>query len=446
MKKIVVLFVLLICIILGSASAVFIDSSDNIANMNAVSYSTDIVYNFDEIVKWNWITNDNKLTASTSDPILMIYNVNSYVNNVEIVGIFNDDISLEVFYTENQNEDFSIEKSYKSNFAFVNGKLTIDINKSVYSLRFDLSEKVDFEASLDSITVNPKELNYDFSHIVACSAIFVVFGMGIVLLIIRRNKISEYWSIFKKFRFLLFNLITRDLKVKYRKSVLGFLWSLLNPLLMMLVITAVFQNIFRFEVDFFPIYYLSGSLVFNFMSEATGSSLNSVVDGGPLIKKTYIPKYLFPMEKCLFAFVNMLFNLVAMFIVIFILNMPLTPVALLLPIPLIYVLFFSFGLGTLLASLNVFFRDIGHLYSVIITAWIYLTPIIYPINIIPDWLMPIVKINPMYYFVDYFRNVVMYNTIPGLMDNLICIAFAVSFFAAGVLIMKLTQKKYMLHL
>lgn len=446
MKKIVVLFVLLICIILGSASAVFIDSSDNIANMNAVSYSTDIVYNFDEIVKWNWITNDNKLTASTSDPILMIYNVNSYVNNVEIVGIFNDDISLEVFYTENQNEDFSIEKSYKSNFAFVNGKLTIDINKSVYSLRFDLSEKVDFEASLDSITVNPKELNYDFSHIAACSAIFVVFGMGIVLLIIRRNKISEYWSIFKKFRFLLFNLITRDLKVKYRKSVLGFLWSLLNPLLMMLVITAVFQNIFRFEVDFFPIYYLSGSLVFNFMSEATGSSLNSVVDGGPLIKKTYIPKYLFPMEKCLFAFVNMLFNLVAMFIVIFILNMPLTPVALLLPIPLIYVLFFSFGLGTLLASLNVFFRDIGHLYSVIITAWIYLTPIIYPINIIPDWLMPIVKINPMYYFVDYFRNVVMYNTIPGLMDNLICIAFAVSFFAAGVLIMKLTQKKYMLHL
>ena len=112
---------------------------------------------------------------------------------------------------------------------------------------------------------------------------------------------------FKKYRYLLQDLTARDLKVKYRRSVLGFAWSILNPFLMMLVITAVFQNIFKFEVDYFPIYYLTGALLYNFVVEATNGSMTSIIGGASLIKKVYIPKYIFPLEKCIFAFVNMVF-------------------------------------------------------------------------------------------------------------------------------------------
>ena len=119
-------------------------------------------------------------------------------------------------------------------------------------------------------------------------------------------------AMFVKYRHLLFNLIGRDLKVKYRRSVLGILWSVLNPLLMMLVITAVFSNIFKFNVEHFPVYYLTGYTLFNFFSEATNMCNSSILEASALIKKVYIPKYIFPLEKVTFALVNMLFSLIAM--------------------------------------------------------------------------------------------------------------------------------------
>ena len=119
-----------------------------------------------------------------------------------------------------------------------------------------------------------------------------------------------------KYRFLLNELISRDLKVKYRRSVLGILWSVLNPLLMMIVITTVFQHVFRFDIEYFPLYYLTGSLIFNFVSEATNGAMTSVLDNAALIKKVYIPKYIFPLEKCLFSFVNMLFSMIAVLLIV----------------------------------------------------------------------------------------------------------------------------------
>ena len=294
--------------------------------------------------------------------------------------------------------------------------------------------------------INLKNLVFDFPSILICTFGVLIITAVILYFTLFRGSFSASSQVFGKYRHLVINLISRDLKVKYRRSMLGFMWSILNPLLMALVINAVFQNLFRFDIEYFIVYYLSGSLLFNFMVEATTASLTSVINASSLIKQVYIPKYIFPLEKCLFAFVNMLFSSVALIIVILIKRMPISPTILLFFIPMIYVLIFSLGLSLILASVNVFFRDVGHLYSVWTVAWMYLTPIIYPANILPDLLQKVMQLNPMYYYVTYFRDVVMYGSVPNLETNLICIVYALVFLFAGLFIFKKQQDKFILYI
>jgi ABC-2 type transport system permease protein len=257
---------------------------------------------------------------------------------------------------------------------------------------------------------------------------------------------NRHVETFRKYRYLLADLIVRDLKVKYRRSVLGLLWSILNPLLMMFVISAVFSRIFKFDVEYFPIFYLTGAVVFNFVVESTSSAMTAIINAAPLIKKVYVPKYLFPLEKTLFAFVNLLFSLVAVAVVILVLRMPLHWTALLFPIPLLYVLVFSVGLGMILSAYNVFYRDIQHLYSVWTTAWLYLTPVIYPVSILPSVMQKAVAFNPLYYYVDYFREVVMYGHIPGLRENLVCMGFSALFLLVGLWVFRRKQERFILYI
>ncbi|SCJ87003.1 ABC transporter permease [Neobittarella massiliensis] len=262
------------------------------------------------------------------------------------------------------------------------------------------------------------------------------------------NRLKGYFNALAKYRYLLEDLISRDIKVKYRRSVLGLVWSVLNPLLMMMVISAVFSHIFRFEVENFPIYYLTGSTLYNFYSESTSSAMTSMTGAGALIKKVYIPKYIFPLEKALFAFVNMLFSMIAVVLMIFILRAPVHWTLLLSPIPMLYMLVFCIGIGLILSALSVFFRDLLHLYGVFLTALVYMAPIIYPMEAIAGnkLLVTVVKCNPLYYYIDYFRQLVMKGTIPGLTENLICIGFAVVFLALGLWVFKKCQDKFILYI
>ncbi len=255
-----------------------------------------------------------------------------------------------------------------------------------------------------------------------------------------------YIKTFNKYLYLLFNLISRDFKIKYRRSILGILWSILNPVLMMVVITAVFLNLFKFEIDNFPIYYLTGSTIFSFFTDATTSSMTSIVGSGQIIKKVYIPKYIFPLQKCLFSFVNLFFSLIALIIMIIILKFKITYTVMLAPIPIIYILIFALGISLILSSLTVFFRDIVHLYGVITTIWMYFTPIIYPENILSDSMLKLISFNPLYYYVGYFRDVVMYGKIPSLRVNIICILFSLITLLLGSIIFKRTQDKFVLHI
>ena len=253
-------------------------------------------------------------------------------------------------------------------------------------------------------------------------------------------------EVFLRYRYLLQDLIVKDIKVKYRRSVLGLLWSILNPLFMMLVITAVFERIFKIRVENFPIYYLTGSSIFNFFSEGTQLAMGSVFGASSLIKKVYIPKYIFPLEKVMFAFVNFMFSLVAVIIMFVVLRFPVPWTVVLFVIPAIYVLVFSIGIGLILSAMSVFFRDIVHLYSVLVVAWQYLTPIMYSYDSLPEAVKLFMCFNPMYYFVLYFRDVTMYGIVPGLDLNITCMAFALCSLLAGLLVFKKKQYKFILFI
>lgn len=263
------------------------------------------------------------------------------------------------------------------------------------------------------------------------------------------------FQVFKKYSPLLYDLTSRDVKIKYRRSVLGLAWSILNPLLMMIVLTTVFGHLLKIDMSElnFPVYFIIGNSLFSFFSEATTGAMTSVIYGGSLIKKVYIPKYIFPLEKCLFSLVNLLFSMIAVVIVMLFRQVSPSWTMLLFFVPIIYCFVFAVGISLILSALTVYFRDLMHLWSVLLTIWMYLTPIIYPMSLIEDAtglsgqiLRTAIQINPMYYFVDYFRSVLMFETVPGLQQNLICFGFGAVFLLIGVLVFRKLQNRFILHI
>ena len=198
-----------------------------------------------------------------------------------------------------------------------------------------------------------------------------------------------------KYKWLLQELVIRDLKIKYRRSVLGYLWSVLNPLLMMLVLTVVFSTVFRFDIPNYPVYVLTGQLLFSFYNESTTMAMDSILTGASLIKKVYLPKYIFPLSKVLSTFVTMLFSLIALFIVMIVTDAEFHVTLILLPVAFLYMLIFSLGVSLILSVSVIYFRDIKHLYGVFLSALNYLTPIFYPTSILPEWVKQWMFFNPL---------------------------------------------------
>ncbi len=245
--------------------------------------------------------------------------------------------------------------------------------------------------------------------------------------------------------FILRSLVSKDFKLKYRRSVLGILWSVLNPLLMMVVLTVVFSTIFRFNIENFPLYLILGQTLFALMTEATTGAMSSIIESAPLIKKIRINKMIFPVEKAIFALVNFVISLIAVAAVMLFFRICPTVNILLLPVLLIYLLMFSLGIGLILAALSVFFRDVMHLWGVFTSAWTYATPLFYPVDILPEWALPIMNANPMYYYVEYFRDIALYGTTPSLSMNLICLGCGVVALVLGVVVFRSQQKKFILY-
>ena len=262
----------------------------------------------------------------------------------------------------------------------------------------------------------------------------------------KRNYVKEQLDTLRQFRHLLFLMVKRDFVSRYRRSVLGVFWSLLNPLLTMLVLTMVFSTIFRFEIENFPAYLLSGQLIFNFFSESTNAAMASVMASANTVKKVYVPKYIFPISKIISSIVNMGFSFLAFLIVIIITGVPFQWTMLLIPISLLYVIVFSAGVGMMLSAMAVFFRDLTYIYSVLLTLLMLLTPIFYPVSILPDRVFHLIHLNPMFHYVNYFRELALEGSIPGLWPNIICLGFALAALGIGIYVKISQQDKYILYL
>lgn len=252
-------------------------------------------------------------------------------------------------------------------------------------------------------------------------------------------------SAFKKNWGVLCALVSKDFKIKYRRSVLGIVWSVLNPLLMMVVLTAVFSYMFKFNIEHFPLYLILGNILFSLMSTATSTAMVSIVDSSSLIKKIRIEKMIFPIEKVIFALVNFGFSLIAAICVMVYLQVFPTWRIIFLPILLFFVVLFSMGLSLLLSALGVFFHDVFHFWEVIIMAWTYATPLFYPFDMLEPWMQQLMQFNPMYHYVAYFRDIAMYGVIPSGTEQLVCLGFAVITFLVGFLVFRKTEKKFILY-
>lgn len=251
---------------------------------------------------------------------------------------------------------------------------------------------------------------------------------------------------YKKYKPLIYELVVRDLKVKYRRSFLGYLWSLLNPLLMMLVMTLVFSTIFKSNIENFPVYLICGQTLFTFFNESTNMAMSSIVDNGSLIKKVYIPKYIFPASRVFSSLVSLFFSFAAIIIVMVFTRAEFTWTCILFFIPVFFLFFFCLGMSLILSSLCVFFRDIKHLYGVVTLAWTYMTPIFYPLDALPVSVQSIIKLNPMYHYINFFRNLVLYNNIPGPNTWFACIASSVLVMIVGIIVFRRSQKKFILYI
>lgn len=212
---------------------------------------------------------------------------------------------------------------------------------------------------------------------------------------------------------LLQNLISRELKIKYRQSLLGYLWCVLNPLFVMLIMNFVFSYMFRNNIENYPVYLFVGRMIFTFITESTLSASRSIISNGPLLRKSRIPYYIFPTASFCGSVVNFGFTLIAFIIVLLFTGTPVSIHIVSFPLLLIELFMFSFGLSMLLAQGNLFVRDVGYLYGVLTTVWMYCTPLFYPMENLPEIAQKLVSLaNPAYYYVSQGRDIFLYHHWP----------------------------------
>ena len=276
--------------------------------------------------------------------------------------------------------------------------------------------------------------------------------IGGVLLYRRNRRLHRRtlaWVVVEEarhYRFLLSRLVARDFNHKYRQSMLGVLWSFINPLLTMLVQFLVFNTLFQTAIPHFLAYLMTGIVFFNFFNEASTLAMDSITSNTALIKKVYMPRYIYPFSRVLFALLNVTITMIPMFAMILLTGVPLTRAVLLLPIPVLGIACFSLGVGMILATMNVFFRDTAFLWGVVLLLWQYLTPLFYPETIIPASWIRIYHLNPMYQFIYFIRCLLLDGVTPPPKTYLMCALCAALPLAAGFWVFRRKQNDFIYYL
>lgn len=215
------------------------------------------------------------------------------------------------------------------------------------------------------------------------------------------------------YRDLLFQMIARNIKTRYKRSVLGIFWTLLNPLMMMLVLTFVFSEVFRFKTHNYAAYALSGLVLWNFFAQTTSGAMSELVWGGNLMNRIYLPRAIFAATALGTSLVNLLLSLIPLLLIMVVTGVPTRGAILFLPVPILLTAMFALGVALVLSTLAVYFADVVEMYQILLTAWMYFTPIIYPKEIVPQKLLLLFNLNPMYHLLEAFRAPLYYASLSG---------------------------------
>ena len=262
----------------------------------------------------------------------------------------------------------------------------------------------------------------------------------------KQLAVLRVFAAFSKYGYLMRQLVSRDFKTKYKRSVLGVLWSFLNPLLTMTMQYIVFSTLFKSDIPNFAVYLLTGIVCFSYFSEATSMSLTSIVGNAPLITKVYVPKYIYPLTRVLSSTINFGLSLLPLLAVLLITRTPIRPAILLLPFGVFCLFALALGVGMLLAAAMVFFRDTQFLWGVVSMLWMYATPIFYPESIIPARFMLVYKLNPLYHIIRFIRTILINGVSPEPKAYALALIASVVPLIIGSMVFKRTQDRFVLNI
>lgn len=255
-------------------------------------------------------------------------------------------------------------------------------------------------------------------------------------------KIKEFMDYFA----FLQEIVKRDFKKKYYKSVLGVLWSMLSPLLTMIVITIVFSTLFQRQIPFYPAYWFSGNMLFAFITDGAQAAMNSMLVNSSFVKKMKVPKYIFCISSVTLHFIMMLFSIIPFIFVAFCIGVPFSPYIFLIPVPIIYSYIFTLGAGMFLCAYGTQLRDLDHIYGVIRRIFMYFTPLFYPIDIIPTQFRFIWELNPIYIFVSIFRDLAIYGVMPSEKMLIIATCYSLLTLILGILTFREKEDEFFLYI
>lgn len=262
----------------------------------------------------------------------------------------------------------------------------------------------------------------------------------------KKSRVVLAFKLYEKYRFLLRQLVARDFKIKYKRSVLGVLWSFVNPLLTMSVQYVVFSTLFKMDIKNYPVYLLSGIVLFNFFTESTNIAMYAVTGNAGLITKVYVPKYIYPVSKTLSTGVNLLISLLPLLLMCLGTGVYPTKAWLILPFVLVCLFVFCTGLSFILSAVMVFFRDIQFIWSVLTMVLTYATPVFYQESILSEEMRAALEWNPMYHYITFIRTIVIEGISPEPWLYLKCALFSVVFLALGIWVFRKLQDKFIFYI
>lgn len=261
----------------------------------------------------------------------------------------------------------------------------------------------------------------------------------------KNNKIKRLFTKISEHRFLFTELVKRDFKKKYKRTYLGMLWSVLSPLLMLLVMSLVFKSFFGNTVKHYTIYLFCGNIIYSFFSDATTGGMGSLLANAPIFTKINVPKYLFLFSRNASSLINFVLTLAVFFIFCIFDGIIFTWAFLLLIIPIVCLIVFNVGAGLVLSALFVFFRDMQYLWGIFTTLLMYMSAIFYTTDVFGEY-ERLFLLNPIYVYIKYFRIIVINNEIPSLQFNMLAIGYAAAAFAVGAIIYKKCNHKFLYYI